>query len=86
MALFSNFPGIIFLSISSGLMDVLEVLASGMIRSGGGLGQGPLYLLELADAISLSALSQLSLSQSKARLTSTLMEMTPHGPGIFKTK
>jgi hypothetical protein len=29
---------------------------------------------------------QLSLLQSKARLTSPLMEMTPCGPGIIKTK
>jgi hypothetical protein len=37
-------------------------------------------------AISLSAVSQLPLSQSKALLTSPLMEMTPHDPGIFKNK
>jgi hypothetical protein len=39
-----------------------------------------------ADAISLSAISQLSLSQSKVCFTSPLMEITPHIPGIFKTK
>jgi hypothetical protein len=39
-----------------------------------------------ADASNLSAVSQLSLSQLKAHLTSPLMEMTPHGPGIFKTR
>jgi hypothetical protein len=38
------------------------------------------------DAVSLLVVSQLSLSQSKARLTSPLMEMMPHGPSIFKTK
>jgi hypothetical protein len=38
------------------------------------------------DTVSLSAISQLSLLQSKARLMSPLMEMTPRGPGIFKTK
>jgi hypothetical protein len=39
-----------------------------------------------ADAVSLSAISQISLSQSKDRLTSPLMELTPCSPGIFKTK
>jgi hypothetical protein len=39
--------GIILLGVSSGWMDVLEVLASGMTGSEGGLGQGLLQLLEL---------------------------------------
>jgi hypothetical protein len=39
-----------------------------------------------ADASNLSAVSQLSLSQSKTCLTSPLMEMMPRDPGIFKTK
>jgi hypothetical protein len=39
-----------------------------------------------AGAIILSAVLQLFLSQSKARLTSPLMEMTPCSLGIFKTK
>jgi hypothetical protein len=38
------------------------------------------------DAVSLSGILHPSLSQSKARLMSPLMEMTPHGPGRFKTK
>jgi hypothetical protein len=38
------------------------------------------------DANSHLAVLQLSLSQSKARLTSPLTEMMPHGPVIFKTK
>jgi hypothetical protein len=49
-------------------------------------GMGCFNSWSYADAVSLSAVSQLSLSQSKARLMSPLMEMTPHGPGIFKTK
>jgi hypothetical protein len=39
--------GIILLSVSSSWMDVLEVLASGMTGSRGGLGQGLLQFLEL---------------------------------------
>jgi hypothetical protein len=39
--------GIVLLSVSSSWMDILEVLASGMTRSGGGLGQDLLQLLEL---------------------------------------
>jgi hypothetical protein len=38
------------------------------------------------DVIILSVVLQLSLSQSKACLTSPLMEMMSRGPGIFKTK
>jgi hypothetical protein len=38
--------GTILLSESSGWMDVLDDLASGMIRSRGGLGQGCLQFLE----------------------------------------
>jgi hypothetical protein len=41
--------------------------------------------LSSVDAVSLSTISQLSLSQLKARLTSPLMEMTRCVPGIFKT-
>jgi hypothetical protein len=33
--------------------------------------------------VSLSAISQLSLSQSKAHLMSPQMEITPHNPGIM---
>jgi hypothetical protein len=39
--------GIVLLSVSSGWMDVLEVLSLGMTRSGGGLGQGLLQLMEV---------------------------------------
>jgi hypothetical protein len=42
--------------------------------------------LSSADIVSLSAVLQLSLSQSKDHLTSPLMEMTPRSRGIFKTK
>jgi hypothetical protein len=39
-----------------------------------------------ADASNLSAVSQLSLSQLKARMMSPTMEMMTRGPGIFKSK
>jgi hypothetical protein len=38
------------------------------------------------DVVSLSVVSQLSLSQSKARLMSPLMATTPRDPSIFKTR
>jgi hypothetical protein len=49
--------------------------------------QGVLQVLELCGCYEpIGRLIFLSLSQSKARFTSPLMEMTPHGPGIFRTK
>jgi hypothetical protein len=81
----------VLLSLSSGWMDILEVLALGMTGSGG-LGERgnstKAYFNSWSswDSMSLSAVSQLSLSQLKAHLTSPLMETTPCGPGIFKTK
>jgi hypothetical protein len=59
---------IVLLSVSFGWMDVLEVLTSGMIRVGGGgdSAKACFGYWRSADANSLSAVSQLSLSQSKA--------------------
>jgi hypothetical protein len=78
--------GIVLLSESFDWMDILEVLASGMTGSEGDSAKACFNSWSFVNAMSLSAVSQLSLSQSKARLTSPLMEMTPCGPGIFKTK
>jgi hypothetical protein len=77
---------IILLSVSSGWMDVLEVLASGIIGFRGDSTKAWFSSWSSAEVISLSAVSQFSLSQSKARLTSPLIEMMPRGPDIFKTK
>jgi hypothetical protein len=77
---------IVLLSVSSSRMDVLEVLNLGMTGSGGDSTKACFSSLISANANSLSAVSLLFLSQSKARLMSPLMEMTPHGPSIFKTK
>jgi hypothetical protein len=61
-----------------------------MTGSGGGEGRDSAKACfnywSSTDAVSLSVVSQLSLSQSKAHLMSPLMEMTPRGPGIFKAK
>jgi hypothetical protein len=54
-------------SVSSGWMDILEVLASGMTESRGDSAKACFNSWSSTDAISLSAISQLSLSQSKAR-------------------
>jgi hypothetical protein len=78
--------GIVLLSVSSGWMDVLEVLASGMTGSRGNSAKACFNLWSSTDASNLSTVSQLSLSQSKAHLTSPLMEMMPRGPGILKTR
>jgi hypothetical protein len=51
-------------------MDVLEVLASSMTGFGGDSVKACFNSWSSVDAVSLSAVSQLSLSQSKARLTS----------------
>jgi hypothetical protein len=74
--------GIVLLSVSSGWMDILEVLASSMTGSRGDLAKA---YFSSTETISLSAISQLSISQTKARLMSPLMEMIQRGPGIFKT-
>jgi hypothetical protein len=79
----------ILLSESSCGMDVLEVLASGMtgFREGGGcLAKAYFMSWSSVGAMYLSVISQLSLSQSLTHLMSRLMEMTPCGPGIFRTK
>jgi hypothetical protein len=54
----------------------------------GGEGSTKAYFKSLssADVVSLSTVSQLSLSQLKARLMPPLMEMTPRVRGIFKSK
>jgi hypothetical protein len=77
---------IVLLSVSSDWIDVLEVVASGMTKSGGNSAKAYFSSWSSTDAISLLLVSQLSLSQSKARLTSPLMEMMPRSLGIFKTK
>jgi hypothetical protein len=58
--------GTILLSESFDWMDVLDVLASGMIGSGGGGGLTKVFFnsYSFVDAMSLSATSQLSLLQS----------------------
>jgi hypothetical protein len=58
--------GIVLLSVSSGWMDVLEVLASGMTGSGWDSANSCLNSWSSMDASNLSAVSQLSRSQSKA--------------------
>jgi hypothetical protein len=78
--------GMVLLSESSNWMEILEVLTSGMTGSGGDSAKAYFKSWSSTDAVSLSVVSQLSLSQSKAHLTSPLMEMTPRSPGIFKTK
>jgi hypothetical protein len=75
--------GIVLLSESS---DWMDVLVSGMTGSGGDLTKAYFRSWSFADAVSLSVVSQLSRSQSKARLTSPLMEMTQYGPDIFRIK
>jgi hypothetical protein len=74
---------IVLLSVSSGWM---EVLASCMIRSGGDPTKAFFNSWSSVDAVSQLIVSELSLSQSKARLISPLMEMTPREAGIFTTK
>jgi hypothetical protein len=61
-------------------------LASCMIRSGGDLTKACFNSWSSVDAVSQLIVSELSLSQSKARLISPLMEMTPREAGIFTTK
>jgi hypothetical protein len=58
---------IIFLSVYSGWMDVLEFLAYGMTRSGGGGDSAKAHLNSWSstDAVSLSAISQLSCRNQK---------------------
>jgi hypothetical protein len=73
----------LLLSVSSSWMGVL---ASGMTGSGGDSAKACFNSWSSMDANSQQAVSQLSLSQSKARLTYPLMEMTPRGLSIFKTK
>jgi hypothetical protein len=78
--------GIVLLSVSSDWMDDLEVLALGMTGSGGTRARLASALGGFADASNLIVVSQLSLLQSKAHLTSPPMEVTPCGPSILKTK
>jgi hypothetical protein len=78
--------GTVLLSESFGWMDVLKLLALSMTGYGGDSAKACFKSQSFANAMSLLAVSQHSLSQSKARLTSPLMEMTPRGPAIFKTK
>jgi hypothetical protein len=78
--------GIVLLSVSSGWMDILEVLTSRMIRSRGDSAKACFNSWSSADDSSMSAVSLLSLLQSKASLMSPLMEMMPCGPHIFKNK
>jgi hypothetical protein len=56
------------------------------VWGGGGTHMACFNSQSSADAGNLLAVSQLSLSQSKARLMSPLIEMMPHDPGIFKIK
>jgi hypothetical protein len=66
--------GIVLLSVSSGWMDVLEVLASGITGSrGADSAKAGFNSWSSVDAASLSAVMQLSLSKPKARLTSPLI-------------
>jgi hypothetical protein len=74
------------LSVSSGWMDVLVVLASAMIGSELDSAKAFFNSWSSTDAASLSAVSQLYFSQSYGCLTSPLMEMTPCGTDIFTTK
>jgi hypothetical protein len=74
--------GMVLLSESS---DWVDVLASGMTGSGGDLAKVYFKSCCSMDVVSLSAILELSLSQSKAYLTSPLMEMTPRSLGIFRT-
>jgi hypothetical protein len=53
---------------------------------GGGSTKDSFHSRSSTDVVSLSAISQLSLSQSWDCLTSPLMELTPRDPGIFSTK
>jgi hypothetical protein len=79
--------GIVLLSVSSGWMDVLEVLALGMTGLGGGDSAKACFnSWSSVNASNLSAVSQLYLSQSNTRLMSPLREMTLRGPDIFKTR
>jgi hypothetical protein len=64
---------IAMLSVFSGWMDVLEVLASARTRSGEDSAKAYLSSWSSTDASNLLAVSQLSLSQSKAHLMSPLM-------------
>jgi hypothetical protein len=66
--------------------DWMDVLVSGMTGSRGDLTKAYFRSWSYADVVSLSVVSQLSWQQSKARLMSPLMEMTQHGPDIFRTK
>jgi hypothetical protein len=66
-------------------MDVLEVLASGMTGFGWESAKACFNSWCSMDASNLSAISELSLLQSKARMMPPQMEMMPHDPGIFKT-
>jgi hypothetical protein len=77
--------GIVLLGILR-LDGRLGGLALGHDRAWEELGQVLLNSWSSVDAINLSVVSQLSLSQSKACLTSPLMEMTPRSPSIFNTK
>jgi hypothetical protein len=55
---------IVLLSKSSDWMNVLEVLASGMTGSGGDSAMSSFKSWSSTDAVTLSIVSQLSLSQS----------------------
>jgi hypothetical protein len=55
-------------------------------RGGGDTTKACFNSWSFADAVSLLAISQLSLSQSNAHLMSPLIEMMTCGPVIFKTK
>jgi hypothetical protein len=62
-------------------------LGHDQVRGGGGDSAKAYFSFwSSTNAISLSAVSQLSLSQSKVYLTSPLMEMRTHAHDIFKTK
>jgi hypothetical protein len=78
--------GIVLLCVSFDWMDVMEVLASGMTGSREDSTKACFNSWSSTDAVSLSTVSQLSLTQSKAYLMSPLMEITPRGPGSLKTK
>jgi hypothetical protein len=69
-------------------MGILGVLSLGMIGSkgGGDSAKANFKSWSSTDVVSLSTVSQLTLSLSKACLMSPMMEMTPHGPNISRTK
>jgi hypothetical protein len=67
-------------------MDNLEVFAFGIMGSRGDSAIAFLGFYSSMEVNKASAVSYLSRSQSYACLTSPLIEMTPLGPDIFKTR